>query len=77
VTEIVTDENGTTTEAIVSTTTEEAINRTVVDTRTLDRSTSPASLTTVFYDLEMAENISYEVDEDSIPFYDTEYSEEL
>lgn len=76
VTEIVTDENGTTTEAIVSTTTEEAINRTVVDTRTLDRSTSPASLTTVFYDLEMAENISYEVDEDSIPFYDTEYSEE-
>ena len=75
VTGIVTDENGTTTEVIVGTTTEEAINRTVVDTRTLDRSTSPASLTTVFYDLEMGENISYEVVEVGIPFYETKYSE--
>jgi uncharacterized repeat protein (TIGR01451 family) len=76
VTEILTGENGTTTEAIVGTTTREAIDRTIVGTRTLDRSTSPASLTTVFYDLEMGENISYEVMEDSIPFYDTEYSEQ-
>jgi uncharacterized repeat protein (TIGR01451 family)/LPXTG-motif cell wall-anchored protein len=75
VTEIVAGENDTTTEAIV-TTTREAIDRTVAGTRTLDRSASPASLTTVFYDLEMGENISYEVVEDSIPFYDTKYSEE-
>ena len=73
---VVNEEDGTTSEAIVETTTREAIDKTVVETRTLDRSASQAGLTTIFYDLEMGENISYEVIEDGIPFYSTEYSAE-
>lgn len=61
-------------EPIIITTTKEAIQTDLIETRTLDRSTSPASLTTVFYDLTLDSDSTYYVEEASIPYYSTQYS---
>lgn len=70
---IITNDDGTT-RASILTTTRSATTTTAVDTKVLDRSTSPAGLSAVFYDLELGENISYYVVEDQIPFYNTAYN---
>lgn len=66
---------GVTGSGVVDTVTRPATTVSEVETKEIDRSTSPASFSVVFYDLELGEDISYYVEEEKIPFYDTVYSD--
>ncbi len=68
--------DGITGSGVIGTTTRSATTIGIVDTKEIDRSTTPASYSVVFYDLELGENISYYAVEGKIPFYKTTYSNE-